>query len=206
MTRHHGHLGPAFIERLVAEERDLAGMVDRFAQLPGFATSRPLQGRAVKVLALIGVAGELATEYGLTGWEEGEAMAASIESFHAWAAGQGGVRSEHEQILANVASFIERHGDARFSNIEGDPARTPMVRDRAGWWRDDIQGRTYLFNGEGLTEALGGFDLKRGTEALESAGWIVEREGAARSVRVRITGTRCRVYAIRPAEVEEEAA
>ncbi|WP_108445457.1 DUF927 domain-containing protein [Halomonas denitrificans] len=206
VTRHHGHLGPAFIARLVAEERDLAGEVERFAQVDGFATSRPLQGRAAKVLALIGLAGELATEYGLTGWQAGEAMAAAIEAFHAWAAGQGGARSEHEQILTNVAGFIERHGDARFSSIEGDPAHTPSVRDRAGWWRDDAQGRTYLFNGEGLAEALGGFDVKRGTEALEVAGWLVERESEKRSIRLWINGSRHRVYAIRPAEAEEDAA
>ncbi|QOR40089.1 hypothetical protein HNO52_17370 [Billgrantia diversa] len=41
-----------------------------------------------------------------------------------------------------------------------------MVHSRAGWWRDDTQGRTYLINDEGLSEALGGFDLKRGIEAL----------------------------------------
>ncbi|WP_051496419.1 DUF927 domain-containing protein [Halomonas sp. BC04] len=64
VTHHHGHLGPAFIERLVAEERDLAAEVDRFAQAPGFAASHPLQGRAAKMLALIGLAGELAVEYG----------------------------------------------------------------------------------------------------------------------------------------------
>lgn len=203
VTRHHGHLGPAFIERLVAEERDLASEVDRFAQVDGFATSRPLQGRAAKVLALIGLAGELATEYGLTGWHEGEAMGAAIEAFHAWAAGQGGVRSEHEQILANVSGFIERHGDARFSNVNGDQAQVPMVRDRAGWWRDDAGGRIYLFNSEGLTEALGGFDKKRGTEALEVAGWLVEREGDKRSIRLWINGNRRRVYAIRPCEGEE---
>ncbi len=206
VTRHHGHLGPALIERLVAEERDLAGEMDRFAQLPGFATSRPLQGRAAKVLALIGLAGELATEYGLTGWQKGEAMGAAIEAFQAWAAGQGGVRSEHEQILANVSGFIERHGDARFSSVDANPANTPMVRDRAGWWRDDASGRVYLFNSEGLTEALGGFDLKRGTQALEEAGWIAERDAEARSVRVRINGRRPRVYAIRPVEGEERSA
>ncbi|WP_016854009.1 DUF927 domain-containing protein [Halomonas smyrnensis] len=203
VTRHYGHLGPAFIERLVAEKRDLAAEVDRFAQLPGFAATRSLHGRAAKVLALIGLAGELATEFGLTGWQESEAMAAAIQAFHAWAAGQGGVRSEHEQILANVSGFIERHGDSRFSSVESDPARTPTVYNRAGWWREDTKGRTYLFNSEGLVEALGGFDLKRGTEALETAGWLVERDAGARSVRVRINGNRRRLYAVRPSENEE---
>jgi putative DNA primase/helicase len=201
VTRHHGHLGPGFIERLVSEERDLAAEVDSFAQEEGFASSRPLQGRAAKALALIGLAGELATEYGLVGWEKGEAKTAAIEAFKAWTSDQGGVKSEHEQILANVAGFIERHGDARFSELHGGANHT--VHNRAGWWRDDAEGRAYLFNKEGLKEALGGFELKRGTEALEVAGWIIEREGNARSVRVRIIGTRHRVYVIRLAEGEE---
>ncbi|MCE8053175.1 DUF927 domain-containing protein [Halomonas daqingensis] len=203
VTRHYGRVGPAFIEKLVDEERDLAGQVDRFAQIPGFDSTRPLQGRAAKALALIGLAGELAAEYGLVGWKQGESMAAAVDAFRAWAAEQGGARTEHEQILANVLGFLERHGDARFSSVESDQTHTSIVRDRAGWWRDDAEGRTYLFSGEGLAEALGGFDVKRGTEALELAGWIVERDTGARSVRVRINGTRRRVYVIRPAESEE---
>ncbi|MBN8413003.1 DUF927 domain-containing protein [Halomonas litopenaei] len=206
VTRHYGHLGPAFIERLVIEERDLAEEVDGFAQLGGFATTNPLQGRAAKVLALIGLAGELAIEYGLVGWQEGEAMGAAIDAFQAWSAGQGGVRTEHEQILASVRGFIERHGDARFSSAFADPLQSPTVYNRAGWWRDDAEGRTYLFSGDGLGEALRGFDLKRGTEALETAGWLVERESDKRSIRIWISGSRRRVYAIRPVEGEEEAA
>ena len=203
VTRHYGRVGPAFIEKLVSEERDLAGEVDRFAQIPGFDATRPLQGRAAKALALIGLAGELAAEYGLVGWKQGEAMAAAVDAFQAWAAEQGGARTEHEQILANVFGFIERHGDARFSNVDADPAHGPVVHNRAGWWRDDADGRAFLFKREGLNEALGGFDLKRGTEAMEVAGWIVERESAARSIRIYINGTRRRVYVIRPAESEE---
>lgn len=206
VTHHYGHLGPAFIERLVVEERDLAGEVDRFAQLDGFTTPHPLQGRAAKVLALIGLAGELAAEYGLVGWQQGEAMAAAVEAFRAWSAGQGGVRTEHEQILANVSDFIERHGDARFSSMDADPAQTPAVYNRAGWWREDAQGRAYLFTTGGLTEALSGFDLKRGLDALEAAGWIVEREANARSVRVQLSGRRGRFYAIRPTDGVEAAA
>ncbi|SOC51011.1 putative DNA primase/helicase [Chromohalobacter canadensis] len=207
VAHHYGHLGPAFIERLVVEERDLAGEVDRFAQLDGFTTSHPLQGRAAKVLALIGLAGELAAEYGLASWQEGEAMAAAVEAFQAWAAGQGGVRTEHEQILANVSDFIGRHGDARFGSVNADPDHPGhTVHNRAGWWRDDAQGRAYLFTTGGLTEALGGFDLKRGLDALEAAGWIVEREANARSVRVRVNSGRPRLFAIRPTDGKEEAA
>nr|WP_298380707.1 DUF927 domain-containing protein [uncultured Halomonas sp.] len=201
VTRHYGHIGPLFIEKLISEGGDLASEVDRLAQAPGFATAHPLHGRAAKGFALIGLAGELATRYGLTGWEEGEALAAAVEGFAAWKTGQGGVQSEHEQILANVRSFIERHGDARFSALDGHAI---SVRDRAGWWRDASQGRVFLFNKEALREALGGFDLRRGLDALEEAGWIAERESDSRSIRVRVCGSRVRLYAIRTTECEEK--
>ncbi|CAM3510946.1 DUF927 domain-containing protein [Halomonas lysinitropha] len=192
---HYGHVGPAFIEQLVHDDIDLAGEVDRFARDPDFTATTRLQGRAAKTLALIALAGEQATRYGLTGWKEGEALAAAIQAFTAWKAGQGSVQTEHEQILDKVRSFIERHGDARFSSLKSNSV---PVRDRAGWWRDEDKGRVYLFNNTAMREALDGFDLRRGLDALETAGWIAEREEGVRSVRMRIDGRRARVYAIRP--------
>lgn len=200
VSRHFGEVGPAFLERLVLEESDLAGEVDRFAKFPGFSTNHPVQGRAAKALACIALAGELATRSGLTGWQEGEALGAAIEAFTAWKAGQGSVQSEHEQILAGVRSFIERHGDARFSDLK---IKSMSVRDRAGWWRDEDKGRVYLFNTEAMREALGGFDMRRGLVALEAAGWIADREKDYRSIRIHVNGSRRRLYAIRPIEGEE---
>ncbi|SEO32898.1 DUF927 domain-containing protein [Vreelandella aquamarina] len=200
VTHHHGHLGPAFIERLVKERRDLAAMVSKFTDLPKFATDHPLQGRAAKALVLIGLAGELATEYGLTGWREGEALDAAEIALKGWRTFQGGVQTEHEQILISVRAFIERHGDSRFSDVDGDPKHTHTVHNRAGYWRDQPEGRVYLLTNEALKEALRGFDSRRGLDALDSAGWIAEREGGKRSVRVQINGKRSRLYAVRPDE------
>jgi putative DNA primase/helicase len=200
VTHHHGHLGPAFIERLVKERRDLAAMVSKFTDLPKFATDHPLQGRAAKALVLIGLAGELATEYGLTGWREGEALDAAEIALKGWRTFQGGVQTEHEQILISVRAFIERHGDSRFSDVDGDPKHTHTVHNRAGYWRDQPEGRVYLLTNEALKEALRGFDSRRGLDALDSAGWIAEREGGKRTVRVQINGKRSRLYAVRPDE------
>ena len=200
VTRHYGHIGPAFIERLVGESRDLAAEVDRFAKLPAFATDHPLQGRAAKALVLIALAGELATEYELTGWREGEALEAAEVALKGWRTFQGGVQTEHEQILVSVRAFIERHGDSRFSDVDGDPRQTHTVHNRAGYWRDHPEGRVYLLTNEAMKEALRGFDTRRGLDALDSAGWIAEREGNARSVRVQINGKRSRLYAVRPDE------
>nr|WP_298522466.1 DUF927 domain-containing protein [uncultured Halomonas sp.] len=199
----YGTLGPAFIKRLIANDQDIPGELERFASLPGFASASPLQGRAAKALALIGLAGELATEFGLTGWREGEAVFAAISAFSAWKAGQGGIQSEDEQILASVKAFIERHGDARFSDIERDLSLGPIVHDRAGYWQRQNDGRIYLLHPAALEEALAGFDIKRGLDSLEQAGWIIERDKKARSTRRRINGTQKRFYAIRPASDED---
>ncbi|WP_417837687.1 DUF927 domain-containing protein [Thalassospira tepidiphila] len=204
VTRHHGQLGPAFIERLVKEHRDLAAIVSQFTDSPKFATDHPLQGRAAKALVLIGLAGELATEYGLTGWREGEALKAAEIALKGWRTFQGGVQTEHEQILVSVRAFIERHGDSRFSDLDGDPRHTHTVHNRAGYWRDQPEGRVYLLTNDAMKEALRGFDTRRGLDALDSAGWIAERESDKRSVRVQINGKRSRLYAVRPDDEGDE--
>lgn len=202
VTRHHGHLGPALIEKLIRDTRDLPGEVDRFSKLPCFKTDHPLHGRAAKALVLIAVAGELATEYGLTGWREGEALDAAADALKGWKSLQGGVQTEHEQILANVRAFIDRHGDSRFSDVDGDPRHVPAVHNRAGYWRDDPEGRVYLLTQDAIREALGGFDLRRGLDAIDTAGWLAERRKEARSVRVQINGSRKALYAVRADEGE----
>ncbi len=71
-------------------------------------------------------------------------------------------------MLDRVSGFIERHGDSRFS--DADNICKNVIRERAGWWRDGADGRAYLFNAEGLREALKGFDFNRALDALQAAG------------------------------------
>lgn len=66
--------------------------------------------------------------------------------------GQGD--DERRQILEQVSDFIERHGDGRFSSA--DNSHESQIRDRAGWWRDTLDGRLYLFTTEGIRDALKG--------------------------------------------------
>jgi putative DNA primase/helicase len=191
----YGHLGPAFVEVLLGMQGSISERVEALAQDDGFSADTGLQGRAAKALVLIGLAGEIATEHGLTGWQPSEALHAASEAFQAWKAYQGESQSEHQQILESVRSFISRHGDARFSSIE-DPSSN--VRDRAGWWRQEEGVRVYLLTAEGLREAIGHFDTRRGLDAIDDAGWLVDKEGGNRSIRIRVNGIRVRVYAIVP--------
>ena len=66
--------------------------------------------------ALVGVAGELATEAGLTGWPAGESERGARACFDAWLAARGGAgNGEVTAMLRAVRRFLESHGEGRFT-------------------------------------------------------------------------------------------
>lgn len=66
--------------------------------------------------ALVGAAGELATEAGLTGWPKGESERAARACFHAWLAARGGIgNGEVTAMLKQVRHFLEYGGEGRFT-------------------------------------------------------------------------------------------
>lgn len=195
-AKHFGHAGRAFLHKLTRDARDFAGYLDRIKSLPEF-NSGDAEGqtrRGAARFAIVAMAGELATEYGLTGWPEGAAIDSAAEAFRAWQSQRGKGNDEGRQILDAVRGFIERHGDSRFSdaNGNGDGAR---VVNRAGWWRDDAGSRVYLFTADGLREALSGFDFKRALDCLQQAGALPASSGE-RAKAIRIGGRAVKVYAI----------
>ena len=193
---HYGHAGRAFLERLTRDERDFCALLERFKSLPGFSAEEGQHKRAAARLALIGMAGELATEYGLTGWPDGAAIEAAAECFRMWRSTRGKGTDERRQIVEQVSGFIERHGDGRFSSVDADPEKFPM-RDRAGWWQDGNQGREYLFTAEGMREALKGFDFKRALDTLQEVGALPAPGADGKRARFhRIAGRGMKLYPV----------
>lgn len=196
-STHYGHAGPAFVKALLESDADFKSLYARMRARPDLSSDGGQDGRAAGWFALIGLAGELACDCGIVPWESGEATETAAWAFHAWRVTRGTGQTEDRQILQGVREFIERHGDARFSSLTGTSGNS--VRDRAGYWRDDSDGRVFLFFSGALTEAARGYDTRRITEALENAGWLESREGKSRSTRITIDGgTKTRVYAVRP--------
>lgn len=205
----YGHAGPAFLEKLT---RDHEGC---FSEALGAIKARPefqtgsdegQAKRAAARFAVLALAGEMATDYGVTGWQPDEAIRAAAVGFAAWQSLRGAVRgnAERDQIVERIVSFVERHGDSRFSDADSDDDhRAAMVRDRAGWWRAGDDGRAYLFNADGLREALKGFDFARALDELQQAG-AIEAPGAdgKRAKFMRIRGRGMRLYAVRPDRIE----
>ena len=71
--------------------------------------------RVARRFALIGAAGELATTYGLTGWDTGEAAAAAARCFRAWLAQRGSPGDTDEtRAIAQVRLYFEHYGRSRF--------------------------------------------------------------------------------------------
>jgi putative DNA primase/helicase len=141
------------------------------------------------------LAGEVATEYGITGWPEGEATQAAVQAFKSWQASRGRGNSERIQVLEQVSGFIDRHGDSRFSNVEAGSEIS--TRERAGWWCNSPQGRIYLLTAAGFREALTGFDFGRARDLLEEAGALPARDAEGKHSRsFRINGRSVRLYPI----------
>ena len=193
----HGHAGRAYLEKLTRDNRDFCALLERIKALPPFAAegSEGQDKRAAGRFALLALAGEVATEYGITGWPEGEAIKAAAEGFKAWQALRGRGNDERRQILERVSGFLERHGDGHFSDADCEH-ETP-IRDRAGWWQDAMGSRAYLFTADGLREALKGFDFKRALDVLQETG-VIPAPGAdgKRARFYRIGGRGVKLYPV----------
>ena len=199
-AQHYGLAGRAFLERLAHDETDYAASLEKAKALPLFVIDggEGQDARGATRFALIGMAGELATDYGLTGWEPGEAIKAAAECFKLWITQRGKGNDEKRQVAEAVAAFIERHGDGRFSSAGDDGNQT--VHNRAGWWRDTATGREYLFTSEGMREAFKGFDFNRALDVLQELGALQKPGADGKRARLERIGARspARLYAINP--------
>lgn len=210
-ARHYGHAGRSFLEKLTRDTNNFSEALDAIKALPGLQApgGEGQASRAAARLAVLALAGELATAYGITGWPKGEATRAAEVGFAAWLSlrGHAAGNAERDQISDRLHSFIERHGDSRFSDADNnDDQRTAMVRDRAGWWQDSRTGRVFWFTADGLREALKGFDFARALDALELAGLIPSPGGDGKRARFkRIQGRGLKLYPVHPEGISGDA-
>lgn len=201
-ARHYGHAGPELVKRMIEQPKDWGDIHQRILALPMFAAENSLEGRAAHAFALVALAGELATEWGITNWPEGEAIAAAAWSFKSWRDARPKEVGEHGQILRSVADFLSAHGDSRFSHVQD--TGPSIIRDRAGWYRDTADNRHFLFTASGLRDAAAGFDFRRVLKALDLAGWIIDRDQGRNSKKTKVQGRALNLYAVAVPEGEED--
>lgn len=204
-AEHYGEAGREFLERLTQDKRDFGAMLESIKALPEFAAA-DAQGqakRAASRFALFALAGELATEYDLTGWPEGQAIEGMSQAFALWREQRGGGgNDERRKIIEQIVAFIDRHGDSRFQAVDaGDSG--PVIRDRAGWYEDEGGERVYLFTAEGFAEAVRGFEKATAYDVLVEAGAAPAPGANGKRQRFqRIDGMGRKLYRVHASKLE----
>ncbi len=202
-TKFYGVAGIEYLTKLVAETRNLNQLANEFTkELRNGENLSDQEGRAAKRFGLLMLAGELATEYGITGWKEGDAVNGIIECFAKWRESFGGGDIEEQQVLSSIKDFLDRFGDSRFSNVSEDDPKL-KINDRAGYWLNENDGRVYLFNDAGMKEALDKNGLKRGLEVLKKHNWLMLANDGRSKKQQRVHGKKTdRFYFIRTPEAD----
>ena len=204
---HHGHIGPAFVEQLLASD-DRPGLLEDFAGIRAqFIEDNAQAGRVADRFAVIALAGEMAIAYGLLPWKPGSALADCQLLYGEWLSRVGSGNAEDRQILAGILDFIDKHGSSRFSDVDA-PEVDAKVFNRAGYWEVVAGKRLYLFNKSALTEAAHGHGLTRVVKALEGAGAIAKHDtdrDSRKTKKYRLpAGGSARLYAIDPDAMDGE--
>jgi putative DNA primase/helicase len=219
-SRYYGAPLRAFLVRLTKDrsetERRVRTARDAFSRQHVPAAAAGEVQRAADRFALIGAAGELATEWGLTGWRQGESTEAAERCFQEWMEKRGTVgASDIEKAVRRVRGFLETHGTSRFQAIrhplragsDDNPDEAQVIRDRAGFRRRNPEtGETeYLILLETFkAEVCIGHPYQAVLKELDRRGFLV-REPPNLTIKPNLPEIgRVRVYCIRAAILEAD--
>lgn len=214
-AQNYGHPARRYIEQMTHDndmtDDGIAELLDGIKATIGASLPPDCDGqitRALEQFALVAMAGELATNYGITGWPEGDATAAASWAFTEWlkARTAGTANAEDQQAEDAIRAFIDRHGSSRFGSSKTPTAMTghempEKIVNQCGWWRDQqdkdgITHREWLFSPTGMKEALHGLDFTRAIEVLVQRGFIAPDKDGKRQVKAWIQGRSIRVYVV----------
>jgi uncharacterized protein (DUF927 family) len=228
VRRQHGTAARAFITHLAEARRDDAQglaefatvMRNRFAAiLP--ANADPQVRDVARRCALVALAGELAREWGVLPWPEGEAERAAKALLARWIEKRGGsASSEEAQHVRAVRLFLTEHGASRFVALHFDKSQDvntwvethpdrPVIK-RAGWRRRRSDDRDeYLIAPEVWRELCheAGIDPAEAGRTLRAEGFLDAGDGKNLTSTVRLPGVgKIRVYRVLPDLMGEAAA
>lgn len=177
----YGHAGVAFLERLVAD-REGALVVVAAIQNKFIADHCPssADGQVYRVafrFGLVAAAGELAAQYGIVPWPEGEAKRAAATCFAAWIVERGGTEAHEAKTAVDaVRLFLEKFGPSRFQllNVEGNPDEfVANVRERAGYRsRQNGNDVFHIYPGVWRQEVCRDHDPRRVAKILADRGML----------------------------------
>ncbi|WP_440464400.1 DUF927 domain-containing protein [Psychrobacter sp. ASPA161_6] len=166
--------------------------------------------RVAKRFALVAAAGEMATQAGITAWQEGQATSAVKICLDNWL-GNYGHDGEHEkrQIINNVKAFIEKHGSSRFQPCY-DKASTVFedkISNCAGYHNRDTND-FYFFTSDFEKDVCSPFSKRKVLKVIEEAGLLIMNEFGRNTYKTPTTciKQRPRVYGIKGSILNYEPA
>ena len=214
VNKYYGTAFPAFIEHVLKNRESLHdSLADVRLKFEKATLTIAASGQAQRVaarFALAGAAGELATEWGITGWQPGEAMQAAITCFKAWLHAFGGEGNKEERaMIEQVRHFLELHGEARFTDVDRsnvDENHAPRTLNRAGFREKNADGKLEFYCTPEVfkAEICRGFDYRAVARLLIDRGFM-KGDGVHLMPKVNLPGEgRKRVFHVLPTIWEGE--
>lgn len=198
-ARTYGTAYPAFLARVVIEREKLQTEFDKMRQKFESAHLTVKAGgqamRAATRFAAVGFAGELATEWGITGWPPGAAVGAAHRMFDDWLHSFGGEENrEPRRMVEQVRDWINANAPSRLADWRRkSDDHAPRTENQAGWRRptkdttnlpnDDQVFEYLIYPGAFRTELANGFDPEQVAKELARRGYL---EHAERRLQVKV--------------------
>lgn len=212
--QYYGVAGVRFIESLAARYGySVARLKERVKFFVDNNVPKTAGGQVHRVggrFGLVAAAGELATEFGITGWLPGEATDAAKTCFDAWLANRGTDQAlEPKTIMEQVRLYLEQHGDSRFTKWEDQGLDDRVTINRAGYKRITNGETKYIvFRETFKTEVCKGLDPKSVSGILVDQGWLETDKIGNPTKPVNLPGTsrstRCYVLTSKVLTDDEE--
>ncbi|WP_236574480.1 hypothetical protein [Shewanella algae] len=214
--QHYGSLALDWLRYLTQHSAQVRPVFQNVRQR--FLTGLPPESdgqvrRVAEKFALLASAGLLAIQAKVLDWPAQSVEAACLSQLNQWILARGGVAAnEDQQAIRQVRSFIEQHGESRFTPKQ--TGYSSQVRQRAGWLgRSCASMRSrhtvhpehntsgpqtlYLFYPTGWREATEGLSPDRAAKALMAAGYLVP-DGNRPQRKVSLPdNTRPRMYCVK---------
>lgn len=212
--QYYGAVGPLFIEKFTQSKKEslvsFKEMQTEFIKenLPEQANSQV--ARVLNRFAMVAAGGELATIYGLTGWEAGDSFLASQACFKSWLSNLSNAKDSQEeaQAIEIIRLFIEQHGESRFADLNKSDDRRLKTIDRVGYKKGENEGDieyTYYFLPQVFkSEVCKGISWKLALLALKKQGYLKHQPDRLTHLTPETeTGKRVASYAVRSSILED---
>jgi putative DNA primase/helicase len=173
----HGVVGRAFVEHVARHSDEIADRLRNAIKKIHAGLPEGASGQVRRVAARFAVAAEaleIATDEGMTGWKQGDGLAAVMTCFAGWLSRYGIGNREDEQIIAQAEAWFGAHALSRFIDCfsAAHSATFPIVHNCAGYRKMDGAGVPFwlVFPGTFAEEIAAGFDKTAAADVLAKAG------------------------------------